>query len=87
MRGELVPTRDLLRGSAANPAYALGVGVANAPCGDLVYSHNGGGSAWASSVNVSKDGKRVAVLLLNGRGDSTKDAAYPSAALDLFCKS
>ena len=87
VRGDLVPTRDLLQTSAANQRYALGIGLADTPCKGVVYSHNGGGAAWTSSVVVSQDGTQVAVLLLNGRGNDATDAAYPQAAIDLFCKS
>jgi D-alanyl-D-alanine carboxypeptidase len=86
VRGDLVPTRDLLRTSAANLRYALGTGIGDTPCAGMVQTHNGGGASWASSVLVSLDGKRVAVLLLNGRGGRT-DAAISPAAIDLFCKS
>jgi D-alanyl-D-alanine carboxypeptidase len=84
VRGELVPTRDLLRPSTANSGYALGIGLAST-CGTPIYQHNGGGTAWASSVAVSRDGSRVAVVLLNGRGGVQADAAYPGTALTLFC--
>jgi len=86
VRGELVPTRDLLRTNAANGSYALGVGLAGTPCGTAL-QHGGGGAAWASNVYVARDGKRVAVLLLNGRGDDAADAAGVEAAADLFCNS
>lgn len=84
VRGELVPTRDLLKTAGVNAGYALGTGVAS-NCGHTVYTHNGGGAAWSSSVVVSKDGSRVAVLLLNGRGGDAANVAYPAAAVQLFC--
>ncbi len=87
VQNDLVPTRDLLQTTAVNQAYALGIGLTDTPCAGVVYSHNGAGSAWTSSVVVSQDGKRVAVLLLNGRRNMANDPAYPKAAVDLFCKS
>ncbi|MES1248388.1 MAG: serine hydrolase domain-containing protein [Actinomycetota bacterium] len=84
VRGELVPTTDLLHTSAASGSYALGVGIRPTRCGNA-YTHNGGGPAWASTVAVSADGKRVAVLLLNGR-NSAEDPTYAAALLRLLCR-
>jgi D-alanyl-D-alanine carboxypeptidase len=84
VRGELVPTKDLLRGADANGGYALGIGTAATQCGEA-WSHNGGGPGWASTVAVSPDGKRVAVILLNGRnGDD--DTSYVTAVLRMLCR-
>ena len=66
-------------------AYALGVVVDRTPCG-VAYQHNGGGSAFKTSVFVSGDGSRVAVLLLNGATvDARGDTAAYAAARRLFC--
>ena len=71
--------------SAASGTYALGTGV-NETCAGTAYAHNGGGYGWASSVAVSGDGKRVAVLLLNGRAtNDSVDASNATALLELFC--
>ena len=86
VRGKLVPTGELFRAPAGTIAYALGTGITGAPCAPTVYTHNGGGPAWSSSVVVSKDGSRVAVVLVNGRGGATADEALSEAALRLFCR-
>jgi CubicO group peptidase (beta-lactamase class C family) len=86
VRGELVPTADLLRASSVNSTYALGIGMTATRCSYPTWSHNGGGPAWASAVAVSEDGKRVAVILLNGRRDGA-DADYAAAVLRLLCRS
>ena len=63
--------------TAASGSYGLGTGV-DTTCAGTAYVHNGGGSAWSSSVVVCADGKRVAVLLLNGRtADNSGDNTYP----------
>jgi D-alanyl-D-alanine carboxypeptidase len=90
MSGELLAPRllhALKTPTAASARYGLGTGVTDA-CGSraAVYTHNGGGLAWSSSVAVSGDGSRVAVLLLNGRtADQRGDARYASALVKLYC--
>ena len=65
--------------------YALGLGVTDTPCG-VAYTHNGGGAGYKTSVLVSRDGERVAVLLLNGNTqDGRVDAAAYTAAERLYC--
>jgi D-alanyl-D-alanine carboxypeptidase len=67
-------------------ASSYGLGVVNQydGCADglLVYGHNGGGDGYMSSVQVSPDGSRVAVVLINGYGAST--AAQDNAGAVLF---
>jgi D-alanyl-D-alanine carboxypeptidase len=48
--------------------YGLGIVVQRDGCGAFVsaYGHNGGGDGYMSSVQISPDGSRVAVLLING---------------------
>ena len=46
--------------------YALGLEVDALPCSGLTYHHGGASYATTSSIDVSPDGKRVAVILLNG---------------------
>ena len=48
-------------------------------CGDVAYGHSGGGAGFKTNVWVSGDGERVAVLLLNGRGDAAADARAGAA--------
>jgi D-alanyl-D-alanine carboxypeptidase len=86
VHGKVVPPTMLTQitaGSGPNPAYGLGT-VVERTCGGTTLSHNGGGMAWASSVAVSLDGSRVAVLLFNGRrSDGSGD--YAAALFKLFC--
>jgi D-alanyl-D-alanine carboxypeptidase len=60
-------------GVLGEAAYGLGVVIQPDGCtspGDA-YGHNGGGDGYQSSVQVSPDGSRVAVVLINGYGTST----------------
>lgn len=86
VRGKILPrtmVAQVLAGSGPNPAYGLGT-VVERTCAGQTLSHNGGGASWTSSVAVSVDGSRVAVLLLNGRhADETGDPR--PALLELFC--
>jgi CubicO group peptidase (beta-lactamase class C family) len=86
VQGKVVPLTmltQIIAGSGPNPSYGLGT-VVERTCGGKTLSHNGGGMAWTSSVAVSIDGSRVAVLLLNGRRSDGK--GDPRAALlKLFC--
>ena len=88
MRGELLGPEELEALETASPFsnYGLGIGINHTVCSDPAYGHNGGGDGFTSSVYVSPDGDRVAVLLLNGRpvggvGDTT---AF-NAMRRLFC--
>ena len=56
-------------------------------CGDVAYGHSGGGAGFKTDVWVSGSGKRVAVLLLNGRGDGTADARAGATMRRLYCAS
>lgn len=61
----------------------MGIGSIPLPCG-VAYGHDGGWTGYASFARASRDGDRVVVLLLNGRGRETGPAA--EAALGgLFC--
>ena len=53
-------------------------------CG-IAYGHGGAGSGFKTNVWVSGDGSRVAVLLLNGRGDDLADARANVALQELYC--
>ena len=54
-------------------------------CGGVAYGHSGGGAGFKTNVWVSGDGERVAVLLLNGRGDAAADARAGAAMSRLYC--
>ena len=54
-------------------------------CAGIAYGHNGGGDGFSSSVFVSGNGRRVAVLLLNGRAGDRGDTAGYHAMLRLYC--
>lgn len=55
-------------------------------CGGVAYGHSGGGVGFKTNVWVSGDGSRVAVLLLNGRGDDADDLTAEAAMHDLYCR-
>jgi D-alanyl-D-alanine carboxypeptidase len=65
-------------------SYGLGVVIQQDGCATpgLAYGHNGGGDGYMSSVQVSPDGNRVAVVLVNGYAASS--AAQDSASTTLF---
>jgi len=67
-----------------NASYGLGVMIQQDGCAapGLAYGHNGGGDGYMSSVQVSPDGSRVAVLLVNGYGVS--NAAQDDGSTTLF---
>jgi len=78
---------QIVTGSGPEPGYGLGT-VVETTCAGKTYDHNGGGASWASSVAVSADGARVAVLLLNGqRRYNQASTSYYEAMLKLFCAS
>jgi D-alanyl-D-alanine carboxypeptidase len=66
-------------------SYGLGTGVGTM-CGRRVYTHGGATTAYMAEVAVSGDGKRVAVLLVNGRTWNSWGDNLPEQALQkLFC--
>jgi D-alanyl-D-alanine carboxypeptidase len=67
-----------------NDSYGLGVMIQQDGCATpgLAYGHNGGGEGNMSSVQVSPDGSRVAVVLANGYGAST--AAQDQGGMTMF---
>jgi D-alanyl-D-alanine carboxypeptidase len=66
--------------------YGLGTGINPSGCGGTVYNHNGGGYGYETNVFVSGDGRRVAVLLLNGRtADNHGDTVAFDALQRLYC--
>jgi D-alanyl-D-alanine carboxypeptidase len=87
MRGELLPAAELdalETPAVTSPGYGLGTGVGQT-CAGQTFTHNGGGASWASSVAVTADGDRVAVLLLNGRRTDDAASDYYAALIKLFC--
>ena len=92
MQGKLLKPAQLAALKTVAPAataglYGLGTGVDQSGCAGTAYGHNGGGSGFASSVFVSGDGSRVAVLLLNGRAaGNPRDVDVYDAMNKLYCK-
>jgi D-alanyl-D-alanine carboxypeptidase len=86
MSGRLLPPRELAELKRPNEAdYALGTGVTGT-CVGRAYSHSGGGAGYSTSVLVSADGRRVAVVLANGRrADGSGDDEVAAAVNALFC--
>ena len=95
MQGKLIAPSGLTAiqtSSEANRNYGLGIEVARSTCAGIVYAHGGSSYATASAVIVSRDGDRVAVVLLNGntlisgfRLDPRAGTAVRAAADRLFC--
>jgi len=92
MQGKLLKPAQLAAMKTVAPAaaaggYGLGIGVDQSGCAGTAYGHNGGGAGFSSSIFVSEDGKRVAVLLLNGRAAADpRDADVYAAMNELYCK-
>ena len=91
MRGELLRPAELAAlkspPSSIGSAYALGVLVVQSDCAGTAYHHGGAGPGFKTSVFVSGDGNRVAVLLANGNrnDDPAYYARIDDAAKRLFC--
>jgi D-alanyl-D-alanine carboxypeptidase len=81
MRGELVGPKQL----EIMKTTGFWQGGSLTGCGGVAYGHSGGGAGYKSNVWVSGDGSRVAVLLLNGRGDALADAGADAAMQRLYC--
>ncbi len=76
--------------SSANPYYGLGIAIVPT-CGGDAFGHGGASFSSTSWTLVSPDGRRVAVLLLDGNtssgmspGTRSSNAAY-AAVGRLFC--
>ncbi len=71
----------------AKSAYALGLVVVESGCAGVVYQHGGAGPGFKTSVFVSGDGSRLAVLLANGnrRDALAYYAQIDEAARRLYC--
>lgn len=75
-----------LKTAPAGSDYGLGTGIVDSVCAGTAYAHGGGGDAFTTHVVVSGDGRRVAVLLLNGRTpDGYGDELARGTARRLFC--
>jgi D-alanyl-D-alanine carboxypeptidase len=97
MRGQILKPAQLaaLRNAWSgntSVTYGLGVVLQLDGCSTAyrVYGHNGEGNGWVSSVQVSSNGNRVAVVLINGYGASTADQDHASALVmstmqNLYC--
>jgi hypothetical protein len=91
MQGQLVRPAQLaaLKTSAAaiGSAYALGFVVARSGCAGIDFEHGGAGAGFKTSVLVSGEGKRVAVVLANGKrvNDPGYYALIDASAKRLYC--
>jgi D-alanyl-D-alanine carboxypeptidase len=66
-------------------SYGLGTGV-DTICGQHILTHGGATTSYMAEVAVNADGSRVAVLLVNGRTDTSWGDQLPEGALHrLFC--
>jgi hypothetical protein len=80
------PMRPTARLRRPGNDYRLGTAVDESFCAGPVYAHNGGGLGFESNVFVSGDGRRVAVVLLNGRTQGGEgDARAAEAMRGLYC--
>ncbi len=70
MRGRILRPAELhaLQMSYSADGYGLGIVIQQDGCapGAQVFGHNGGGNGYMTTVQVSPDGRHVAVLLMNG---------------------
>ncbi|MGZ6709702.1 MAG: serine hydrolase domain-containing protein [Solirubrobacteraceae bacterium] len=88
MGGQILAPAQLaeLKRPSSVTRYGLGTAIEDSGCAGTVYGHNGGGDGFESNVYVSGDGRRVAVLLLNGRTVGGRgDAAAVAAMQRLYC--
>jgi D-alanyl-D-alanine carboxypeptidase len=96
MRGRLIKPAQLAALKTPSTAsrhgpvgpYGLGTAIIQTACAGPGYNHGGGGLGFDTGVIVSPDGRRVAVLLLNGRtADDHGDPIAISALESLYCAS
>jgi D-alanyl-D-alanine carboxypeptidase len=72
--------------AAMNREQFVNFGGADSGCAGLVHSGSGAGNAYKSNILVDDNGRRVAVLLLNGRTVSSNgDPTAAAAAFGLYC--
>ena len=88
VEGKILSKRDLaqLESPSGEGGYGLGTGV-ETPCGGVMaITHGGATHSFMAEAGVSTDGKRVAVLLINGRTwNSWGDDKPVEAFRKLFC--
>jgi D-alanyl-D-alanine carboxypeptidase len=87
MRGQILAPEQLSALETQDNPNGYGLGIFTqldgcTPAGGLAFGHNGGGEGYMSSVQVSRDGSQVAVVLINGYGAS--NAAQDHASTVLF---
>ena len=86
MRGQVLRPEQLtaLETPHAQGSYGLGIVMQQDGCAvpASAYGHNGGGDGYMSSVQVSPQGNRVAVVLVNGY--AAKSAAQNQGSATLF---
>jgi D-alanyl-D-alanine carboxypeptidase len=94
MRGRLIKPAQLVALETPSNAslhgplgpYGLGTSIIQTGCAGREYNHEGGGYDFDTGVIVSPNGRRVAVLLLNGRtADDHGDPIALSALQSLSC--
>jgi len=86
VQGKILSRQSVSQLESPGPGgYGLGTGVGSI-CGRHVYTHGGATHATMAEVAVTGDGKRVVVLLVNGRtADSWGDDLPVQALKNLFC--
>lgn len=91
MQGKLLERAQLAALKSPAPLigsnYALGFAVVDSGCAGIDYEHGGAGAGFKTSVVVSGDGRRVAVVLANGnrRNDPAYYTLIDATAKRLFC--
>ena len=80
MRGDVIDPNWVARMKAGLSGQAPEPGA----CGGA-FGHSGAGAGFKTDVLVSANGKRVAVLLMNGRSGSAGDEKAHRAIWQLYC--
>jgi hypothetical protein len=81
MRGKLLDRERV----ATMHGDDLWLGGSYTGCAGTAYGWSGAGDGYKTNVWVNGDGTRVAVLLLNARGDSAADATAGTTLTSLYC--
>jgi D-alanyl-D-alanine carboxypeptidase len=81
MTGRLLGERQLLRMKLG----AFWNGGEPTACGDWAYGHSGAGDGFKTNVFASRDGSRIAVVLLNGRSGESGDRIAGKTLERLYC--
>jgi D-alanyl-D-alanine carboxypeptidase len=95
MQGRLIPPAELramLTPTAVSENYGFGLVRTPSGCAGMAFQHGGAGYSTTSSVFVSRDGSRVAVVLADGNTLGSRLSLDPGggnsvviASLRLFC--